>query len=108
MSKLTKSPNGRLKALYALLENNLNQLDTDGGAVFTTKSTQGEPILKQNPRWKAIIDLLAEIRMIEVEEGKTALGKERRKKLSAEARKLSAEADDVSNSKTDNILDFLS
>lgn len=106
MAKMTKSPNARLNKLYELLELNLDQLGSEG-AVYIATSTQGEQIPKQNPRWKTVLEILQEIRLIEIEQGKTALGRERRKKLAAEAKKLEAEASAIDAPKSDAVADFL-
>ncbi|TOI00949.1 hypothetical protein CGI69_18785, partial [Vibrio parahaemolyticus] len=70
-------------------------------------STQGETVPKQNPAWKVFLEINQEIRMIEVEQGKTALGKERRKKLAAEAKKLEAEANQLDAPKDEKVTQFL-
>ncbi|HCH1607408.1 P27 family phage terminase small subunit [Vibrio parahaemolyticus] len=107
MKKHSRTPAGRLKELYERLERVSVQL-TEEGETYETLSTQGDNVKKLNPLFTVYKDIKAEIRLIEVEEGKTAMGKERRKKLAAEAKKLSAEADNIGAADNTDILDFLS
>lgn len=106
MAKITKSPQTRLNILYGILEELYAQLSEEG-VVYSTTSTQGETVPKQNPAWKVFLEINQEIRMIEVEQGKTALGKERRKKLAAEAKKLEAEATQFDTPQNDRVTSFL-
>ncbi|EPN3956423.1 hypothetical protein ACQ895_04340 [Vibrio parahaemolyticus] len=106
MAKITKSPQTRLNILYGMLEELYAQL-AEQGVVYNATSTQGESVPKQNPAWKVFLEINQEIRMIEVEQGKTALGKERRKKLAAEAKKLEAEANQLDAPKDDKVTQFL-
>ncbi|EGS6497209.1 hypothetical protein CGH02_17065 [Vibrio parahaemolyticus] len=106
MAKITKSPQTRLNILYGMLEELYAQLSEEG-VVYSTTSTQGETVPKQNPAWKVFLEINQEIRMIEVEQGKTALGKERRKKLAAEAKKLEAEANQLDAPKDEKVTQFL-
>lgn len=106
MAKMTKTPNTRLNILYGMLEELYIKL-ADEGLTYTTKSTQGDSVPKQNPAWKVFLEINQEIRLIEVEQGKTALGRERRKKMAAEAKKLEAEANQLDAPKQDKVTEFL-
>ncbi|EOV9323801.1 TPA: hypothetical protein ACPJ16_002365 [Vibrio alginolyticus] len=105
MKKYPRTPAGRLKELYERLERVSEQLTKEGES-YETLSTQGDMVKKLNPLCTTYKETLAEIRLIEDAQGKSAIGKERLKKLAAEAKKLSAEADNIGTDEADDILDF--
>ncbi|WP_404764615.1 hypothetical protein [Vibrio alginolyticus] len=107
MKKHPRTPAGRLKELYERLERVSEQL-TEEGESYETLSTQGDMVKKLNPLFTVYKEIKAEIRLIEDAQGKSAIGKERLKKLAAEAKKLSAEADNIGAADNTDILDFLS
>ncbi|EJE4165365.1 TPA: P27 family phage terminase small subunit [Vibrio parahaemolyticus] len=106
MANKPQTPAARLKELYAELNAAYEQIQEEG-RTYTTISTQGQPVKKRNPIYDIYLQLQQEIRMIEVEQGRTALGKERRKKLAAEAKKLEAEATQFDTPKNDRVTSFL-
>lgn len=106
MKKHPRTSTGRLKELYERLERISAQL-TNEGETYKTLSTQGDKVIKLNPLWTVYKDIESEIRLVETEEGKTALGKQRKRKLTAEAQKVEAEATQVGEAKQNEILDFL-
>ncbi|HCG5956061.1 TPA: hypothetical protein NJ081_004581 [Vibrio parahaemolyticus] len=106
MKKHSRTPAGRLKELYERLERISERL-TNEGETYETLSTQGDNVKKLNPLWTVYKDIESEIRLVETEEGKTALGKQRKRKLSAEAQKVEAEAAQIGEAKQDELQDFL-